>query len=95
MSILAAGGAACGNNMHSGVFAYHSGYAFEADVPAAIAMGVLKYIAHSIENQGDLATVVSATSGSASNESKVSEANNPALASGAIEIWRTALPYAI
>ena len=66
---------------------YVSGYSCEADIPAAIAHGALKYIAHSIANAGDTVEKL----GGFLTGREVS----PALASGAIEIWRSAMPEAV
>lgn len=73
---------------------YTAGYPCEADFPTAVKLGALKYIAHVIENPGDVVGVVS-ESGNAASSGGVGNANNPALASGAIEIWRSCVDDAI
>ena len=71
---------------------YTAGFDCESEVPPEIALGVMKYVAHVIENHGDNITKTTA-SGKASDDSRgLVETNNPALASGAIEIWRSAVP---
>ena len=71
---------------------YTAGFDCEDEVPPEIALGVMKYVAHVIENQGDT-VVKSNASGGKSDESRgLAQANNPAVASGAIEIWRSAVP---
>jgi hypothetical protein len=64
---------------------YVAGYSTESDLPAGLAIGALKYIAHLIENPGDAIRRSNSTQALALNL----DANNPALASGAIDIWRT------
>lgn len=74
---------------------YTAGYSCEDDIPAAIALGALKYITHVIENPGDVIIAVT-PSGTLNNRGvSVTEAANPALASGAIDIWRSAMDHAI
>ncbi len=74
---------------------YVAGFSTEEDIPAAIPLGALKYIAHVIENAGDN-PMVNSISGSAQGSGfNMSTANNPAEASGAIEIWRSAVTDAI
>lgn len=71
-----------------GQLMYMAGYGCEADIPARFVVGALKYIAHLIENPGDMVR--------ASDRQMTGLAgNNPALASGAIDIWRTIKPDAI
>lgn len=65
---------------------YRTGYAKATDIPAGVILGVLKYIAWSIENVGDEVMTVK-------NKQTVSEGllrgtNNAAWASGALELWR-------
>lgn len=74
-------------------FMYVAGYRCEEAIPAAITLGALKYIAHVIENPGDLVRQFNARQVSVGETSV--EANNPALASGAIDIWRTVKDDAI
>lgn len=83
----------CGNGGASGRLQYVAGFACEDDFPAAIALGALKYIAHVIENLGDNIVVVNSRGGGASAAS-ASDPANPALASGAIDIWRSVIPDA-
>jgi len=74
---------------------YTAGFSCENDIPAAIALGALKYITHVIENLGDVVIAVT-PSGSPNNRGvSITEAANPALASGAIDIWRSAVDHAI
>lgn len=83
----------CGT-IPQGRLQYTAGYGCEADIPPAFALGALKYIAHVIGNPGD--NVIAANvSGQAQSNIGVDIASNPALASGAIEIWRVMLPDAI
>lgn len=74
---------------------YVAGYACEDDIPAAIALGALKYIAHVIENAGDLVIATTPSGVPNSRGVGVMEAANPALASGALDIWRTVVDTAI
>lgn len=62
---------------------YTAGYQCEDDIPGGVALGALKYIAHVIENPGD-----SINRTGSSGTALGLEANNPAIASGAIDIWR-------
>lgn len=65
---------------------YTAGYQCEEDIPAAFVLGCLKYISHVIENPGD-----GVTGSNTSNRliANFSDSNNPALASGALDMWRT------
>lgn len=68
---------------------YVAGYASECDMPSAIQIGALKYIAHLLENSGDITTVTT-TAGRASGAApSLGAANDPAVASGAVDIWAT------
>lgn len=73
---------------------YTAGYGCEADVPDLIKLGVLKYIAHALENPGDVVSATNEAGGSTSGYS-LSTGADPALASGAINIWRSAMGGAI
>lgn len=73
---------------------YVSGFESEAAIPALIKIGTLKYIAHLVENPGDLVITSSASGGTSSGGSN-SETANPALASGALDIWRSVVGDAI
>lgn len=73
---------------------YVAGFDCEKSIPAAIILGCLKYITHVLENAGDIVTAVS-EAGVSVTRVRVDQTSNPALASGAIEIWRTAVPDAI
>lgn len=73
---------------------YSGGFDCEASIPAAVALGALKYIAHVIENPGDVA-YANRPSGEASDGAAVDRVANPAWASGAIEIWRSCVDNAI
>lgn len=68
---------------------YVAGYASECDIPPQIALGCLKYIAHVLENSGDIPVSVTAQGGVGPSTTNLSQAANPALASGAIDIWAT------
>lgn len=63
---------------------YYAGFSCEAAMPAAIQIGALKYIAHLLNNPGD----ASMAARGVANQSQLG-ADNPAVASGALEIWRT------
>ena len=65
---------------------YYAGFSCSEVIPASFRLGALKYIAHAIENPGDLVTTVNEWGEKAKS---ASNAANPALASGAVEIWRT------
>jgi hypothetical protein len=67
---------------------YSAGFSCADRVPAAFRLGALKYIAHAIENPGDLVATVNESGGTRQGGAGLT-ANNPALASGAIDIWRT------
>jgi hypothetical protein len=84
----------CGGAAHGPRLIYVAGYACESDIPAAIALGCLKYIAHVIENPGDL-VYANAPSGRAGDTAAIDKTANPAWASGAIEIWRSCVGRAI
>jgi hypothetical protein len=71
---------------------YYAGLSCAERVPGAFKLGALKYIAHVIENPGDL---VSSYGTGGDKVQGGYEAANPALASGAIDIWRTMRPEAI
>lgn len=77
----------CGGEAFSRV-QYVAGLTCLTEAPAVIKLGALKYIAHVIENPGDLVRTSNAGGGSSSGSASVGEASNPAWASGAIEIWR-------
>lgn len=69
-------------------FMYMAGYDCEKSFPAAFILGALKYIAHVVENPGDVASASLGTGGTTARYD-LSSGSNPAVASGAIEIWRT------
>lgn len=73
---------------------YTGGFGCEDDIPAAIALGALKYIAHVMENPGDIVVATSEAGGSRGGVT-VDKTANPAWASGAIEIWRSCKDDAI
>lgn len=82
----------CQDNGNSAYLQYLSGYTCEEQIPAALKLGALKYIAHTIENPGDIVVTVT-QAGSARNQgARVSDSSNPALASGALDLWRTIGP---
>lgn len=74
---------------------YTAGFGCEEDIPAAIALGALKYIAHVVENAGDIVVATNEAGGSSTGSVGVSSAADPAVASGAISIWRVAMRDAI
>ncbi len=84
----------CAGNSAARVM-YVAGFHTEEDIPAAIMLGALKYIAHTIENAGDNPMVNSIAGKSQGTGFDMATANNPAVASGAIEIWRSCVPGAI
>ena len=61
----------------AGQLTYYAGFSCEADIPALIKLGMLKYIAHTIMHAGD---------------AMKEDLNNPAVDSGAVEIWRSFRP---
>lgn len=67
---------------------YVAGLGCVDDIPAAILLGVLKYIAHVVENPGDMVVASNTGGGTVGSSLTVSQPANPAWASGAIEIWR-------
>lgn len=67
---------------------YVAGYGCEEDLPATLLLGVLKYVAHVVENPGDL-VVAQNIGGARADSVGAGQAANPAWASGAIEMWRT------
>lgn len=69
---------------------YYAGFSCEEDIPPQVALGALKYITHCIENPGDVVKAVNEAGRETSGYS-TSDAANPALASGAIEIWRSVM----
>lgn len=77
----------CGSNGHARIM-YVAGFDCEDSIPGLLLLGCLKFIAHVVENPGDL-VVATTVSGGRQNGVQVGEASNPAWASGAIEIWRT------
>jgi hypothetical protein len=88
MTILQFGDSRCEARQRQVRFQYKAGFVCESGIPATVAIGVMKYIAHQLENAGDVyvpAGGINASAGSA----------NPAVASGAIELWRQAVPAAI
>lgn len=84
----------CHEEQDSGKLMYTAGHDCQNDLPAAIVLGALKYIAHVIENPGDVVSSV-LEAGSLQTGRSVGSANNPSLASGAIEIWRSVLDHSI
>lgn len=74
---------------------YVAGFADECAIPAGIALGCLKYIAHVIENAGDVPMVTTAQGNSGPSNTLLNQASNPALASGAIDIWRNVAPQVV
>lgn len=71
---------------------YVAGYDCGSSMPSAITLGALKYIAHVVENPGDM---VRSYSESGSQSSIDASGSNPAIASGAMEIWRSTNDSAI
>jgi len=83
----------CTDNGAEGHLIYRAGFSSPEDVPAAIRLGALKYIAHSIENAGDH-VIVYGSSGRDTPANQVS-ASDPSSASGAISIWRSIMEDAV
>lgn len=81
----------CGgsDDAHVSHLMYVAGYANECDIPPQIALGCLKYIAHVLENAGDVPMVTTAQGTTGPSNTLLNQASNPALASGAIDIWAT------
>lgn len=77
----------CGSAAHARI-QYVAGFGCEADLPAVLLLGVLKYIAHVVENPGDF-VVMQGVGGGKKTGGDIAAAANPAWASGAIELWRT------
>lgn len=73
---------------------YSAGFSCESEIPAAIALGALKYVAHLIENPGDIAYANTAA-GNLADVASMDKVANPAWASGAIEIWRSVVDHAV
>lgn len=71
---------------------YVAGFSCEENIPGAVALGALKYITHVMMNPGDNTQVTNLAGTLASSGVNLEQANNPAWASGAIEIWRSAVP---
>lgn len=67
---------------------YVAGFSCVEDLPATLLLGVLKYIAHVVENPGDF-VVMQGVGGGRKTGGDIAAAANPAWASGAIEMWRT------
>jgi hypothetical protein len=78
----------------SGRFMYLAGFSCVSDLPSAFTIGCLKYIAHLVENPGDIVVATTASKRPASGLT-VSDPANPVIASGAAEMWRTMNPDAI
>lgn len=70
---------------------YHAGYSCLTQLPAALKLGALKYIAHAVTNAGDTVVATTAAGGKSSSGTAqdVAGASDPAVASGAVAIWRT------
>lgn len=68
---------------------YVAGFANECDIPPEVALGAMKYVAHVIENAGDMPMVTTAQGNTGPNTVRLGEANDPAIASGAVDIWST------
>lgn len=74
---------------------YSAGFNSESDIPAAILLGSLKMIAHLVENAGDNVIAANQSGGVVSSGLAVDAASNPALASGAIDMWRTCVDQTV
>ena len=81
-------------NLNGGMMAaYKAGYPSPNEVPAGVVLGMLKMIAWTVQHPGDeFATVADKTRVSSG---AMQGTNNAAVASGALEIWRTYDPEAI
>ena len=88
------GGNCDGQSNATALFGYYAGFACGA-LPAALILGVLKYIAHVIENPGDNVVQVSVAGGTTKGGASTFQAADPALASGALMVWRVLVPDAI
>lgn len=73
---------------------YYAGFSGGDRELSAIQLGALKYIAHCIENPGDV-VIATNEAGRSTTGYSLSDAADPALASGAIEIWRSVVGCAI
>lgn len=79
----------CSDKVSNGTqLMYYAGFACEDDIPATIVIGCLKYIAHLVENPGDVTYGTTAAGNTGGDPSK--DAANPIVASGAIELWNVA-----
>lgn len=79
----------CGNSdEHYGRLQYMAGYSCVEELPSILIQGVLKYIAHSVENPGDVVITVTQAGIARNQGARLYDASNPSLASGAIELWR-------
>lgn len=65
---------------------YMAGYRCPSDIPAGIIVGVLKFIAWSVQNPGD--ELMSVRNRQTAESTGITGTNNVAWASGAIEQWR-------
>lgn len=74
---------------------YATGLSCVEEVPANFRLGALKYIAHVIENPGDIVLAVSQSGAARTTGVSVDAAANPVIASGAVEFWRVLKPNAI
>lgn len=74
---------------------YTAGYSCIEEMPAGIALGVLKYVAHVMENAGDIVVATNEAGGSSTGSMGVGAAADPAVASGALAIWRATVDSAI
>jgi hypothetical protein len=83
------------NGAALGMVQYEAGFDSEASIPAAIKLGALKYIAHVVENPGDVPMVDSITGNAQGNGFRMDVANDPAIASGAVNIWRSVVDSAV
>lgn len=84
----------CGGEALAGVM-YVAGFADITRTPAALRLGALKYIAHAVMNAGDNVIQHTVSGSTSSSGSTLQDASNPALASGAIEIWRSMVRDAV
>lgn len=79
----------CGKGRYSDMIQYSAGFQCLTQVPAVLVLGCLKYITHVMENPGDIVVATNEAGGKASGQIGLSQSANPAVASGAIELWRS------
>lgn len=76
----------CGGSGGVLTVSYVVGFRSAGDIPAGVRLGMLKFIAWSIENPGDVMRTVDGATGR--TDGVLQGSNSVALASGALEMWR-------